>query len=462
MAKALNSRRAPGAFLARLILLISLSFAMALQPATAQSVLRDAETEALLRDMSRPLIEAAGLRPEDVKVVMIGDRSINAFVAGGQIVYINSGLIEAADNANEVQGVIAHELGHVTGGHIIRLQDGVSVASKVMLVTLLLGAAAAALGGGEAAAGLMAAGQQAATGKLYAFVSTQESSADQAGASFLKKAGVSGRGSISFFKKLQNLEMRYSVPQDEGYFRTHPLSATRIATLEATYKADPAWNKPADANLEDRFQRVKAKLAGFVNDPKFTLNKYPETDRSVPARYARAYAWHKSSYPDRANAEVDSLLKERPDDPYLLELKGQILLESGKPNEALDSLRKSVALAPDQPLISALFGHALIATEDKANFQEARQVLRSAIGRDNSNPFAWYQLGIVYDREGDTARAALATAERYNLQGEARLALTNAEHAMAGIPRGTPDWIRAQDIAMVSRTAVEKDKKGRR
>ncbi|HEV2079355.1 MAG TPA: M48 family metalloprotease [Allosphingosinicella sp.] len=443
-------------------MLITLSFAMAFQPAAAQSILRDAETETLLLDMSRPLIEAAGLRPDDVKVVLVGDRAINAFVAGGQIVYLHSGLIEAAANANEVQGVIAHELGHITGGHIIRYQDGASAAGKVMLLSLLLGAAAMALGGGEAAAGVMAAGQHAVTGKFFQFLSTQESSADQAGATFLRKAGISGKGSLAFFKKLQNQEMRYSIPQDDSYFRTHPLSGTRVATLEAMYKADPAWEKPTDAALEERFQRVKAKLAGFVNDPKTTLAKFPESVKSTPARYARAYAWHKSAYPDKANAEVESLLRDNPEDPYFLELKGQILLESGKPKEALQSLRKAVALAPNQPLISALFGHALIATEDRKNFEEARQVLRSAIGRDNTNPFAWYQLGIVYDREGDSSRAALATAERYNLEGEAKRALASAEQAMKGIPHGTPDWIRAQDIAMVSRTAVEKDKKGRR
>ena len=462
MAKALNARRSPATFVARLIMLVTLSFAMAFQPAAAQSILRDAETETLLLDMSRPLIEASGLRPDDVKVVLVGDRSINAFVAGGQIVYIHSGLIEAAANANEVQGVIAHELGHITGGHIIRYQDGASAASKVMLLSLLLGAAAMALGGGEAAAGVMAAGQHAVAGKFFKFLSTQESSADQAGATYLRKAGISGKGSLAFFKKLQNQEMRYSIPQDDSYFRTHPLSGTRIATLEAMYKADPAWEKPTNTALEERFQRVKAKLAGFVNDPKTTLAKFPESEKSTPARYARAYAWHKSAYPDKANAEVESLLRDNPDDPYFLELKGQILLESGKPKEALQSLRKAVAMAPNQPLISALFGHALIATEDARNFQEARQVLRSAIGRDNTNPFAWYQLGIVYDREGDSSRAALATAERYNLEGEAKRALASAEHAMKGIPHGTPDWIRAQDIAMVSRTAVEKDKKDRR
>jgi predicted Zn-dependent protease len=206
---------------------------------------------------------------------------------------------------------------------------------------------------------------------------------------------------------------------------------------------------------------VKAKLAGYSDDPKRTLVQFPETDKSVPGRYARAYAWHKSAYPEKAAAEIDSLLSEQPRDPYFLELKGQILLESGKPAEALESLRQAVTLAPEQPLISSLFGHALISTENAKNFEEAKKVLRSAIGRDNSNPFAWYQLGIVYDREGDHGRASLATAERYNLEGRARLALANAEQAMAGIPTGTPDWVRAQDIAMVSRSEVEREKKNR-
>ena len=461
MAEASRVRSKPLAFALRLVLLLALSFAAVLRPAAAQSILRDAETEVLLHDMSKPLIEAAGLRPDDVEVVLVHDRSINAFVAGGQIVYIHSGLIEAADSANEVQGVIAHELGHITGGHIIRFHDGAKAATGIMLLSVLLGVMAAAAGGGEAAAGVMAAGQHAAMGKFFAFLSTQESSADQAGAAYLTKAGITGKGSISFFKKLQNQELRYGIPQDDSYFRTHPLSGTRIQNLENIYKSDPAWEKPSDPDLERRFERVKAKLSGFTDDPKRTLFKFPETDKSVPGRYARAYAWHKSAYPDRANAEVDALLGQYPDDPYFLELKGQIQLESGKPKEALASLRRAAELAPDQPLISAMFGHALIATEDEKNFAEAKQVLRAAIGRDNSNPFAWYQLGIVYDREGDTARAALATAERYNLTNEPRLALANAEHAMAGIPYGSPDWIRAQDIAMVSRTAVEKDKKRR-
>src|SRR5690606_21540672 len=188
--------------------------------------------------------------------------------------------------------------------------------------------------------------------------------------------------------------------------------------LEASYMADPAWDRPTDPELEARFQRVRAKLSGYVDEPRQVFNRYPERDMTVPARYARAYAYHRTAHPDRAMAEVEALLAAAPDDPYFLELKGQIQLESGQPRDALVSLREAVARAPDQPWIGALLGHALIATEDPANFDEARRILRVAVQRDNSNPFAWYQLGIIYDREGDQPRAALATAERYSLTGQ--------------------------------------------
>jgi predicted Zn-dependent protease len=456
MAEALRTRSRPGTFLARFMMLMAMCFAVAAQPAHAQSILRDAETEALLRDISRPLIQASGLRPEDVQVVLINDDSINAFVAGGQIVYLHSGLITRAANANEVQGVIAHELGHVTGGHIIRMGEGVRQATSISILSMLLGAAAIAAGGGEAGAAIMSMGQRAAIGNFLAFSRTQEASADQAGATYLRQAGVSGRGSLAFFERLQNQEFRLNIPQEDSYERTHPLNRERLAVLEPLYKADAAWDRPTPPELEERFQRVRAKLIGFVDDPRRTLQRYPERDRSVPARIARAYAWHRNSHPEKAIAEIDSLLAERPTDPYFLELRGQILLETGRPREALESLRRSVAQAPDQPLISAMLGHALISTEDPKHFEEAKQVLRAAVNRDNTNPFAWYQLGIVYDREGDAARAALATAERYNLVGQPQLALANAEQAMLGIAVGTPDWLRAQDIAMVSRSEVQR------
>jgi predicted Zn-dependent protease len=459
MAKSSPSRRlGAGRLLGGVLMLVALC-ALASRPALAQSILRDAETEALFNDMSRPLIAAAGLDPKNVKVVLIGDKEINAFVAGGQAVYINSGLLTAADNANEVQGVIAHELGHVAGGHVIRGAEGAKAATGISLLSLVLGAAAIAAGAGDAGMGIMMAGQQAALGKYLAFSRTQESSADAAGQKYLIQSGITGKGMISFFKKLQGMEFRLGIPQEDSYARTHPLSGERIAILEGNFQKDGSWQKPLDPVLEARFQRIKAKLKGFSAEPRQTLLEYPESNKSIPARYARAYAWHRSAYPDKALGEINALLTTAPSDPYFLELKGQILLESGRPAEALPVLREATALTNNQPLIASLFGHALIATEDRTNFAEAARVLKSAVARDNDNPFAWYQLGIVYEQSGDTARAAMATAERYHLEGRPRLALANAELAVRNLPTGSPDWIRAQDIAMVSRSAVDDEKR---
>ena len=455
----------PLARFARLLMLALILAASSWQPAAAQeesslSVLRDSETELLFRDISRPLVQAAGLDPGSVDVVLLNDREINAFVATGQAVYIQSGLLIAADDVGQLQGVIAHELGHVAGGHSIRLQEGVKQATGLTLATMVLGALAIAAGAGEAAMGIIAAGQQAALGKFLAFTRTQESSADQAGANYLSKAGVSGKGMLAFFGKLQNQEYRLAIYSKDSYARTHPLSSERVQALEQRFRADPAWSRPPDPALEARFKRVKAKLVGFV-DPSSAVTKYPESDQSVPAHYARAYAYHVGGYPDKALSEAEALLKSNPDDPFFLELKGQILLEGGKPAEAIAPLREATQRSGDSPLIAAMLGHALVATENPKNFAEAKQVLKVAVGRDNQNPFAWYQLGIIYDREGDPGRAALATAERSNLEDKPKIALASAEMAMRGIPPGTPDWLRAQDIAMVSKAELKKKKKDR-
>ncbi len=433
------------------------SLALAIQPVAAQSILRDAETEALLDEMAAPLVEAAGLEPGNVDMVLINDSSINAFVAGGQAIYIHAGLIDAADTANEVQGVIAHELGHITGGHIVRFSEGASAANNISILSLLLGVGAALAGAGEAGIGIMQAGQRAALGKFLAYSRVQESAADAAGAQYLSEAGISGRGSLAFFGKLRSQEFRYGRSQDDeaAFTRTHPLSGDRIARLRETYTRDPAWDAPDDPEIQARFVRMKAKLAGFMEPSERTLANFPRTDTSVPARYARAYAYHKAAQVDMALAEADGLLATDPDDPYFLELKGQVLLESGRPNDALEPLRRATELTNAQPLIASMFGHALIATEDESNHPEAERVLRAAVARDRLNPFAWYQLGVVYAARGDIPRARLASAEQQVMTRRYPAALRSAQAAEAGLPVGSPDWIRAQDISLQARAALE-------
>jgi predicted Zn-dependent protease len=449
--------------LARLLkLALTLAFA-GWQPVAAQEdsgpqVLRDTETELLFKEMSLPLIKAGGLDPKSVKVVLLNDPEINAFVSQGQTVYLQSGLIEAADNVNQVQGVVAHELGHVIAGDSIRSGEGAKHATGISVLSLILGAAAIAAGAGDAAMGIMMAGQRAALGDMLAFTRVQESTADATGARLLSGAGVSGKGMLQFFNKLQNEEYRLAIYDKDSFDRDHPLNSERIEALRQKLMSDPAWNKPIDPALETRFERVKAKLLGFI-DPKQAVLKYPESDQSVPAHYARAYAYHLGAYPDKAEAEADALLAIDPHDPFFLELKGQMLLEDGKPKDAVPPLREATKLSGDAPLIAAMLGHALVETNDPKNFQEAKQILKVAVNRDNEDPFAWYELGIIYDREGDQARASLATAERSNLQDDPKMALASAQMAMRGIQPGTPDYLRAQDIAMVSRAELAKKDK---
>ncbi|MDG5488357.1 M48 family metalloprotease [Sphingomonas sp. BGYR3] len=445
----------------RLVTLFAMACLFLALPARAQSILRDAETEALLNDMSRPLVEKAGLDPRNFQVVLINDPSINAFVAGGQAVYIHTGLLDKAESANEVQGVIAHEIGHIIGGHVPLRDRGSGPATGISILSLVLGIAAMAAGAGEAGAGILAAGQQAAMGSYLAFSRTQESSADAAGARLLRDSNITGKGFLSFFKKLQNTEYRLAIPQENSYNRTHPLSGERIANLTADVEASPAFSRPLNADLERRFKLVQAKLRGYVNDPQDTLRAYPTSNTSEIADYARAYAWHKSGYPDQARDATMALVRAEPNNPYFLELEGQILLESGKPRDAIAPLRRAVQLTNGQPLIATTLGHALIATEDKEQLDEAERVLRAAVNRDRENPFAWFQLGTVYERKGDRARTALATAERALMMGEPGLAMASGQTALGLLPQGSGEWLRAQDIVMVAQNALS-EQRGRR
>ena len=434
------------------------SMLVAFQPIAAQSILRDAETEQLLLDMAAPLIEASELEPGNVELVLINDGSINAFVAGGQAVYVHSGLINEAETANEVQGVLAHELGHITAGHVVRFNERTKAATNITILSLLLGVGAALAGAGDAAMGAIMAGQQAAMGSFLAFNRDQEASTDLAGARYLSGSGISGRGMIKFFERLRSNEIRsgYSQADEAAYARTHPLTGDRIQVLRGLLEDDPAWDVPPDPELQDRFMRVRAKLYGYLAEPQRTLNLFPPSNTSIPARYARAYAYHKDARIEMALAETDALIALEPENPYFLELKGQVLLESGRPLEALAPLRRATELTRAHPLIAGILGHALIATENQANYPEAENVLRAAVQRDRYNPFAWYQLGVVYAARGDIPRARLASAEQQVMNRRYPEALQNAQAAEANLPYGSPDWIRAQDIALQARAELER------
>lgn len=446
-------------FIKQLVLSIALALPFSVQ-ATAQSILRDAETEAFLREISSPVFRAAGLTPQSVHIYLLNDKSINAFVTGGQNIFFHSGLVLAADDVDELMGVLAHETCHIACGHRIRRGDAASIAGNFSILSLVLGAAAIAAGAGDAGIGILSAGQTVAQRQFLSYTRGEEAEADLAGARYLDDVGVSASGMIRFFEKLRDQEILAQVRQDP-YIRSHPLNRTRILNLQEETADARHINTPPNQRANAIFKRLQAKLAGYLDHPRQTLRKFPVSDTSVAARYARVYAYHKALEWDLAIAEADALIEAEPNNPYFHEIKGQILFENGRVEQSLPVLRTAMELAPGQPLIATALGQALVSFEDPARMEEALPILEAATRHDRTNSFAWFNLAKAYswlEREPD---AALATAERFFSLGRASQALMHAKRAADGFDTGTPEWIRAQDILTIAQDAADRERRSR-
>lgn len=445
--------------LTRILTAIAVAFSASAHVA-AQSLLRDAETEAFFRQVSYPVFEAAGLTPQSVHMYLLSDKSINAFVTGGQNIFFHSGLILAADDVDEFMGVLAHETCHISCGHRISRGDAATTAGTFSILSLVLGAAAIALGGGDAGIGILAAGQTVAQRQFLAYTRGQESEADLAGARYLEMVGVSPTGMIRFFDKLRDQEILAQIRQDP-YIRSHPLNRTRILQLQQTASGSPYFNTPPNKFINERFKRLQAKLGGYLDHPRQTLRKYPVADTSIAARYARVYAYNKALEWDLALAEADELIKAEPTNPYFFEIKGQILFENGRVTDSIPVFEEAVRLAPREPLIATALGQALVSFEDSERMQQALPILKAATRQDRTNTFAWFNLAKAYSWLDQQPQANLATAERFYSGGAAAQALTHARRAMDGFDVGTPDWIRAQDIFIAAEEAASKQKRQR-
>lgn len=440
-------------------LLIAVS---AIMPARAQqiSIIRDAEIERDIKIYATPIWRAAGLDPEAVRVHLVNDNSINAFVAAGQRIFVFTGMLKVAEDPLQVIGVLAHETGHITGGHLARFQDGLKGASTISILSLVLGAAAMAAGAAAAGAAIMGSGGEFATRSFLLYSRTQESAADQAGLNFLTASGQSASGLISFFEYLGDQEAMMTENKDP-YVRSHPMTQERIERLRADAEKSPYWNTPARAEDVERLKRIKAKLIGFLEHPTVVFQTYPLNDHSTYARYARSIAYHRQALEEKALQEVDSLLAESPHDPYYLELKAQILFESGRIEDSIEPYRKAVAAAPYEPLLRVSLSQSLLAdeakakAEDNARANEAIENLTLANRMENDNGFSWHQLALAYTLKDDVAMAALSAAERYTVSGEAPRAARQAKIAVDKLKPQSPEWFRAQDLYMIARAAVE-------
>ena len=440
-------------------LLTATALAVAPMAAVAQEnkgppVLRDTETEQLLREYTRPILRAAGLEKHNIQMVIINQGVFNAFVADGRRIFVNYGAILQSETPNQIIGVMAHETGHLAGGHLAKMREQMAQAQTQMIIAMLLGAGAMVAGAktGGSGGGLSNAGAAmfSAPGEiirrnLLSYVRQQEENADKAGVKFLNATGQSARGMHETFKRFTD-ESLFAARGADPYVQSHPMPAQRVAALEELARSSPYWDKKDDPALQLRHDMARAKISAFMERQETVYRRYPLANTSLPARYAHAITTYLHGDLRSALAQIDALIQQQPNNPYFHEVRGQALLEGGKPQEAIAPLRKAVALSNNAPLIEMLLGQALVATNNNAYTDEAIAILRAAVARESEAPIGYIQLAMAYGRKGDYAQADLASAQAAYLRGDAKTARDLASRAKTRFAIGTPGWVKADDI----------------
>ncbi len=409
------------------------------------SLIRDAEIENTIRYYAKPLFDAAGLDVTGVRIHLVLDDRLNAFVAGGQRIFIHTGLLRNAESANAVIGVIAHETGHISAGHLAKMHDNMRNASTTSIIGLVLGAAAAvASGKPEALIAGATLGQTVGTRTFLMYTRDMESSADQAALGFLEKTGQSARGLLEILDKLHEQEVLAAGSQDP-YLRTHPLSRERIATVRNHVANSRFSDAPVDSNMAIWHRRLRGKLNGYV-DPERSLREYSPDDRDIEARYARLQAYARLHQTDNALRIADELVKESPKDPFFHEIRGEVLWRAGRIRESLPPYRRAVELYPQSALIRLGLAQALLELEDSASAREALAQLKQALHFEPWIPHAWRLQATAYGRVGDMGGVAYALAEEAMLQGRRKEADRHSARALDLLPPNSVRWNRAQDI----------------
>lgn len=444
-----------GARLARLaatagILAVSVTAPIArAQDSSGINLIRDTEVEETLHVDADPIFVAAGLNPKDVTILLVGDKELNAFTVNGQLIAVNTGLIIETATPNQLQGVIAHETGHAAGGHAVRSGDMEKAGMKPFLISMGLGVLAAVAGAPDAGIALISSSQYFGALGAMTYSRSQEAAADQAAITYLERAGLSSRGIVEFFDNFRYEEV-FSQARRFPYFQDHPITSERIELLRRRAEEQSHFKDPDDAQAQVRHDIMKAKLFAFINPPQQTFVKYLETDKGFAARYARAIAYYKALETDRALTQIDSLIKDYPDNPYLYELKGQVYFEVGKAALAEEAHAKSVALKPKAPLLRINLAQAILAQNDPKRADEAIGHLKAALLVENDNTFAWRLMAQAYDAKGEGGEARLASAEERYSAGDFTYARIFALRAREMLPKDSPQWRRATDIVLVS------------
>ena len=395
--------------------------------------------------MVTPIWKAAGLEPSALHVYLIEDKQINSFVAGGQNEFINTGLIMRAETPNQLIGVLAHETGHIAGGHLTRFQDAARNASIEGIIAMVIGAAASVAGKGSGGGAAMLPAQGVAQRAFMQYSVTQEASADHAAMTFLDASGQSARGLLQFFQILQGEEMLAGIREDP-YLRTHPLTSQRIDYVRNHVEHSRFSDVPdKSANIE-MLKRIKVKLDAFISAPSSTLQKYTEKDQSVLARYARAIALYRVPQLDKALPTIDGLIRDFPQDPYFRELKGQMLFENGRIAEAVQPYEEAVRLAPAAPLLRISLAQVYIEANDPKQNKRAIAYLNDALRTEDKETGGWHLLATAYGRDNQIGMAALALAEEGLASGKKKDAQQQASRAKALLPKNSAAYNRAENI----------------
>jgi predicted Zn-dependent protease len=426
--------------------------AATLTPAAAQSlaILRDAETEHVLKSYEAPLLVAAGLDPAAFHLYIVNDNSVNAFVAEGQNMFIQTGMLMYVKTPNELIGVMAHETGHMAGGDLSRGSDAMDKASVPMLISMVAGIAAMIAGAGMGGFAVMAAGQDIAMSQFLAFSRTQEATADQRGMKYLTATHQSGRGMLRTFERFANEEAMQD--QTGGAFAgDHPASRDRVVALQELVEASPYKDVKDSPEVQHELEMIQAKLRGFISPVDRVLARFPPSDQSKQARYARAMAYFRQPNRDKALAEINSLIAEEPNNPYFYETLGQIYVAMAQPEKGIAPYQKAVDLLPDEPLLRVALAGAQLGTENPALAPAALKNLKVALDQQNDDPYAWWQAAQAYGELNNEGMAQLATAEQHYAIGDLPGAARFATLAEPKLKQGTPEWQRANDIMSISR-----------
>jgi predicted Zn-dependent protease len=428
-----------------LLCLASMGFVSAKAHARKLSFIRDAEIENTIRLYATPIFQAAGLEPSAINIYLVNDKTLNAFVAGGQKLFLNTGLLMRSGNAGQVIGVIAHETGHIAGGHLSRTRDAMKKSSAASILAMVLGGVAVMGGRSDVGAAIIAGGRQMGARNFLQYSRTQESAADAAAMRFLEATGQSAVGMLEFFEILGDQEL-LSVKRQDPYYRSHPLSRERKNAVAAFVERSRYSKKPEPEDFAERHARMKAKLHAFLDPVSRTLRRYKEDDQRLEARYARTIAYSRRPDLERAIPLIDGLISERPGDPYFLELKGQMLFENGRILNALPFYEQAVLLAPGSALLRRALGQVQMETGDPALIERSIGNLLIAANADKTDPFTWRLLGTAYGKIDKRGESSLALGEAALLTNKPSDARFHAERAADLLKQGSTGWMQAQDI----------------